>query len=298
MTGTIPLWDFDPQFLRKLEHVALVSRHPVAGPSTGPRRSTRHGSSAEFADFREYAPGDDLRRVDWNAYARLDRLFLRLFTAEEIATLTIFLDHSGSMAFGDPSKALMAARLAAAFSYVALFGHDHVAVAGWSDAIREYLPPQTGTQSVPRVWRFIARLMAMPAGRTEFSSLRMGGPLRRGGGLALVISDFLSDSDWRAGILALRAGGQEVTVVQVLAPDELRPDLAGDWELRDVETDASIEVTGTSRLLREYGERLGRHLDALREFCRAHRVGYVLVSSDERLEDTLLQRLQSAGIVT
>lgn len=298
MTGTTPLFGFDSAFLRKLEQVGLASRRPISGPSTGPRRSARHGSSAEFADYREYAPGDDVRRVDWNAYARLDRLFLRLFSAEEVATLTLFLDHSRSMEFGTPPKALAAARLAAVFSYIALFGHDHVAVAGWSDAVDQYLPPQSGTYAVARVWRFIDALMRRPEGNTDFRSLGRGGPQRHRGGLAVVLSDFLTESDWRAGLLALQASGQEVVVVQVLAREEIDPDLRGDWELRDVETGVTLEVTGTTRLLRRYQDSLAEHLAALRDFCRAHRIAYLLISADESIEETLLSRLQLSGIVT
>jgi len=114
----------------------------------------------------------------------------------------------------------------------------------------------------------------------------------------VVISDFLADSDWRTGLLGLQAGGQEVTVLQVLAADELDPDLHGDWQLRDVETGLGVDVTGTSSLMRQYRDSLGQHLASLRDFCRSHRIGYLLVSSDEALEDTLLQRLQTAGIVT
>jgi uncharacterized protein (DUF58 family) len=202
------------------------------------------------------------------------------------------------MRFGEPSKSLAAARLAAVFSYIALFGHDHVAVAGWTDAVDRYLPPQSGTQAVTRVWHFIDALMRRPEGATDFGSLRHGGPLRRRGGLAIVLSDFLTDSDWRAGLLALQAGGQEVVVVQVLARDELEPDLRGDWELRDVETGATLEVTGTSRLLRRYHESLREHLDVLQAFCRTHRMPYLLAGSDDSLEETLLRRLQTARILT
>jgi uncharacterized protein (DUF58 family) len=96
---------FDSAFLQKLERLALVNRRPMIGPSAGPRRSPRHGASVEFADYRDYSPGDDFRRIDWNAYARFERLFLRLYSAEEMTTLTLFLDHSASMRFGEPSPA-------------------------------------------------------------------------------------------------------------------------------------------------------------------------------------------------
>jgi uncharacterized protein (DUF58 family) len=296
MKEATPLFGFRSEFLRKLEQVALRSRRPLVGASAGPRRSPRHGSSSEFADFRDYAPGDDLRRVDWNAYARLDRLFLRLYSAEEVATLTLLLDRSHSMAFGEPPKALTAARLAAIFAYIALHGHDHVAVAGWSTAFDVYLPPQFGTRSIPRVWRFIESMMERPAGGTDVGVLRREGPYRRRGGLAIVLSDFLTESDWRGGLLGLRAANQEVTAVQILAPDELDPDLQGDWALRDVETGHTLEVTGSSRLLREYRAALKAHTAAIQAFCRSHGMAYVPIRSDANLEDTLLGRLQAAGL--
>src|SRR5579872_3998417 len=127
------LFDFDGAFLRRLERLTIQSTRTLLGQSSGPRRSPRRGSSVEFADFREYAPGDDLRRVDWKAYGRLDRLFIRLYQAEEISTVTILIDRSASMGFGDPPKSAFAAEIAAMFSYIALHSYDLVAVGGWGE---------------------------------------------------------------------------------------------------------------------------------------------------------------------
>jgi uncharacterized protein (DUF58 family) len=288
---------FDSAFLRRLEHVALVSRYATPGTSAGPRRSPRHGSSPEFADFRDYSPGDDLRRVDWNAYARLDRLFLRLYSAEEMATLSLYIDHSRSMSFGDESKLLMAGRLAAALAYVGLYSHDHVAVAGWSDSVDLYLPPQAGLQAVPRVWRFIERIMAAESGQTEFAALRRESRVRQRRGSAVVVSDFLTESDWRSGLLSLAAGNQEVTVLQVLSPEELDPTLRGDWELVDVETGSRVEVSISSRHLRHYRATLEGYLEEIRSFCHRQGMNYALIPSDERLEERFLGRLQGAGVL-
>lgn len=293
-----PFFGFDSQFLRKLEQVALTSRRPIPGPFSGPRRSPRYGSSPEFADFRDYTPGDDLRRVDWNAYARLDRLFLRLYTAEEMATLTLLLDTSRSMDFGDPRKSLTTARLAAIFSYIALHGNDRVAVAGWSSRVHQYLPPQVGTQAVSRVWRFIHQLQSTSSGSTDFAVLRSEGPFRRRAGLAVVLSDFLSDTDWRGGLLALRSAGQEVTALQILSRDELEPGLRGDWQLRDVESGATVEITSSQRLLRRYAEQLQAHLESIRDFCRRHDMVHIVIPSDDSLEHNVLRHLQRAGVLT
>jgi uncharacterized protein (DUF58 family) len=292
---------FDSAFLHRLERLAIMNRQPLQGPTAGPRRSPRHGASVEFADYRTYVPGDDFRHVDWNAFARLDRLFLRLYRAEEITIVTILLDHSGSMRFGQPTKALMAGRLAALLSYVALHNYDTVAVAGWGENIDRFLPSQSGKMAVPQVWRSIADLTRSasdsPAAHTDFASLRSFGKYRRGPGIAIVLSDFLSDSDWRAGLRSLRAAGQEVTAIQILAPEELAPPLRGDWKLVDAETGAQAEVTISPRLLRRYEEELERHTAAISEFCRREGIGFARLSSDVDLVGTVLRDLRSVGLL-
>src|SRR5947209_18631666 len=166
---------FDSAFLQRIERLSILNRQALRGPSAGPRSSPRHGGSVEFADFRNYVTGDDFRRVDWKAYARLDRLFLRLYRAEELAVITILLDHSGSMRFGEPSKALTAGRLAAILAYIALHNYDTVAVAGWGDRIDRYLPGQSGNAAIPGVWRTIAGLVDTPVPTTDFACLRSYG---------------------------------------------------------------------------------------------------------------------------
>jgi uncharacterized protein (DUF58 family) len=288
---------FDSAFLRKLERLSLASRHPVAGPSAGARRSTQYGASVEFADFRNYAAGDDFRRIDWNAYARLDRLFLRLYTAEQMTTVSIFIDHSPSMTFGAPPKVLTAARLAAILSYVALHDYDGVVVVGWGDRIDRQFPPQTGKKSIPRVWRAIADVADAPSGPTDFAALRDYGGSRGRAGLAIVLSDFLTDTDWRAGLRALRGKRLELSVVQILAPEELDPSLRGDWTLRDAETAGEVEVTISPRVLRRYRQELAAHTAALQEFCRRQAIAFVQVPSNVSLEDTVLQSLRRVGVL-
>lgn len=286
---------FDSAFLQRVERLSLVNRQALRGPSAGPRRSPRHGSSVEFADFRPYVTGDDFRHVDWKAFARLDRLFLRLYRAEELAVVTIFLDHSASMQFGAPTKALTAGRLAAILSYIALHNYDTVALAGWGDRIDRFLPGQSGNASIPAVWRTIAELVDTPAPATNFASLRTFGNYRRGHGIAVVISDFMTDSDWRGGLRSLRAAGQEVTVIQVLAPEEIDPPLRGDWKLVDSETGHHTEVTLSPHLLRRYREALEQHTADLYDYCRREGVAFLQMSSDADLASTVLTDLQAVG---
>jgi uncharacterized protein (DUF58 family) len=288
---------FDSAFLQRVERLSILNRQALRGPSAGPRSSPRHGASVEFADFRNYVTGDDFRRIDWKAYARLDRLFLRLYRAEELAVVTIFLDHSTSMNFGDPTKVLTAGRLAAVLSYIALKNYDTVAVAGWGDKIDAFLPGQSGGAAIPVVWRTLARLVDAPAPATDLACLRTYRQYRRGAGIAIVLSDFLTDSDWRSGLRSLRAAGQEVTVVQVLAPEEVEPPLRGDWKLVDAETGAETEVTLSPHLLRRYGEALERHTVALTEFCRREGIAFIRLSSDVDLTGTVIADLQAVGVL-
>lgn len=317
---------FDGAFLLKLERLALLSRRPVTGQNPGPRRSTSHGASVEFADFRDYASGDDFRRIDWNAYARLDRLFLRLYRAEQMTTLSLFLDHSSSMSFGEPTKALAAARMAAIFSFVALQNYDRVVVVGWSEKIDHRLPVQAGKRTIPQVWRFIADVMgerSTPStnhdttsaalgrnisttvadrlsgirGVTDFAALQDYARSHSGPGLAIVLSDFLTDTHWRAGLRALRGRGQEVSIVQILSPEELHPQLRGDWNLRDAETGAEVEVTISPRLLRRYQEELAAYTATIRDFCRRHDMAFVQLASSAAHSSDVLTTLRTVGIL-
>lgn len=288
---------FDSAFLQRIERLSILNRQALRGPSAGPRSSPRHGASVEFADFRNYVTGDDFRRVDWKAYARLDRLFLRLYRAEELAAITIFLDHSRSMDFGQPTKALTAGRLAAVLAYIALNNYDTVAVAGWGDTIDHFLPGQSGAGSIPAVWRTIAGLVDTPAPATDFACLRHFGNYRRGAGIAIVLSDFMTDSDWRAGLRSLRAAGQEVTAIQLLSPDEVSPPLRGDWKLIDAETGVQTEVTISPHLLDAYRDALEAHTADISDFCRREGIAFVRLSSDVDLAGTVITDLQSVGVL-
>jgi uncharacterized protein (DUF58 family) len=297
-----PSFGFDDAFLRRLEQLALRSRRPVVGPRAGPRRSPQHGSSVEFADFRQYLPGDDFRRIDWNAYARLDRLFLHLFSAEQMTSLTLFLDHSRSMGFGEPPKALASGRLAAILAYIALHRYDRVKVVGWARAVDCELPVRGGKGAIASTWKGIADVMSARDGNTDFDALRDYCRRRRDPGLVIVLSDFLTDSNWQGGLHALQASGKEVSVVQVLAPDELQPEMRGDWALVDAENGARVEVTVSPGLLRRYAEELASHTAALRDYCGQQGMGFVQISSaaicgDRWIEDGVLTLLREAGMV-
>src|ERR1051326_8121871 len=148
----------DAAFLKKLERLSLVTKRPFAGQMKGEKRSVKRGSSIEFADYREYALGDDLRYVDWNTVARLDKMFLKLFVEEEDLYLALLLDTSQSMDFGDPKKLHYAIRLAAALGYIGLSNYDRVSVQTYSAALGNPLPTQRGWGGVLPFFHYLERI--------------------------------------------------------------------------------------------------------------------------------------------
>jgi uncharacterized protein (DUF58 family) len=214
-----------------------------------------------------------------------------------MTTMTLFLDHSASMHFGAPSKAETAARVAAALSYVALSAYDRVAVVGYADKLDYSLAAQSGKHAVSRVWRSIADIAASPGRATDFAGLRTFARLRHSPGVAVVLSDFLTESDWRAGLSALQSAGQEVNVIQILAREEIEPSLRGDWTLQDVETGREVEVTMTARLLRRYNEELAAYTGALLDFCHQHDMPFAQIASDASIEELILRQLRLSGMV-
>jgi uncharacterized protein (DUF58 family) len=254
-----------------------------------------HGSSPEFADFRSYVEGDDLRRVDWNAYARLDQLFLRLHAGEEMGNLSLLLDRSASMHAGRPLKSHTAAKIAAALVYVALRSHDRVTLAGWSTSVDRLIPPQAGMRSLRLLWDCIEQILARPGGSTDFAALRSFRP--PGSGTVIVMSDFLSETNVRKGLHALAARGDRVAIIQVLSPEELHPDFSGDWQLIDVENDRAVDVTVAPRSIRRYLSNLAAHTEELQAICRRAGIVFLRFSSDAALDAELLPALLSSGVV-
>jgi len=297
----------EPSFIHRLDLLTLATGAPVRGSGIGGRRSPTVGASVEFRDFRTYSPGDDYRRVDWNTYARLERLFLRLYQAEENTCVTFLLDCSASMEQGaaaggaEGSKFRAAQRLAAALSYIALHGDDLVAVGALGERLAAYLPPRGGRQAAGEVWAFLERLAPSsrgPAGSDLAAALGGAAARARRGGLTFVLTDLLTTADWRRGLLALRAANQQVTLLQILSPDELSPSLRGDLALVDRETGARREVTLTAATVRAYQERLAAYTAAITAYCHGHGIAFLQLSSALSLDDVVLRVLRKNGVVS
>ena len=287
----------DPRFLKKLEGLSLVSKRVFAGQMQGEKRSPKHGSSVEFADFREYTAGDDLRYVDWKAYGRLDKLFLKLFLEEEDLSLHLLLDTSRSMEFGVPqSKADYARRVAAALGYVALSEYDRVSVAGFSAALGQILPPTRGKPGVMPFFQFLQARTPTGGGTNFGDALSRYAALARGGGIAVVLSDFF-DPSYERGLKALLARRFQIVLIHVLDVEEVHPTLTGDLRLLDAETGEAREVSVSPHLLAQYQAQLTTFCDGLHGFASRYGLDYVRTATDVPFEDVILTFLRRQGVL-
>jgi uncharacterized protein (DUF58 family) len=303
MSNLSPL--FDETFLRKVDRLSLVVRKRRSGQVRGERRSTKRGTSVEFADYRDYTKGDDLRRVDWNIYARLERPFVKLFEEEEDLTVHLLLDGSGSMdwprgAAAPTHKWLYARRTAAALGYIALGSGDRLTVAVLQESPAATPEPRFGPargkgQTLPLL-RFLAEGNA--EGETDLSqALHNYAFAARRPGLAVLISDLFSPSGYQDGLSTLLARGYEAIVLHVLSPEEANPPIAGDLKLVDVESHHEQEVSIDAGMRALYRQRLAAWQDENNRWCGQRGVAYVPVVTDTPFDELILSHLRRRGLV-
>ncbi len=286
----------DASILQRLDNLALLTRRPMASGRPGRRRSPMAGSSLEFADYRRYSPGDDFRRIDWRAYARLERLFLRVFEAEENITVTILLDCSDSMHQGTPAKISLATTTAAALAYVALKCEDSVIIGTLTDRLVGYRRVGSGKNSIWTVGAFLNQLPR--SGTTDLNrALYDIGRVVTSPGLTIIISDFLAPGGYQVGVRAVRQLRQEVALLQILSPDEIDPDIHGDWRLRDSEGSGNVDVSISSAILQAYQQRLADFTEELAAFAHTHMATYTLIPSDTLLIDVVQRLLRQIDLV-
>jgi uncharacterized protein (DUF58 family) len=302
-----------PALSARLDSLEVLSRKVFAGRLPGERRSRRRGSSVEFDDYRDYVPGDDLRRIDWNVFARLDRFFVKLFREEEDQALHVVLDASASMDAGTPGKIVFAQQLAMSLAWIGLASRSRVVVSVIAAPGRpalQQLAPVRGRASVRRVGAFLLERAWPPEGRSGsgtsdwIGALRALSLSRRGKGVMILLSDFLVRGDWRQGLNYLGAGGGfDVHCLQVLAPGEVEPEkesagaVIGDLRLTDVETGGATEVTVSSALLKRYKARLAEHIDSVHRACLARSMSHTVIRSDSDLKALLLEYLRRRGVL-
>ena len=286
---------FDAGFLRRIERLSIVARRTFRGSGSGERRARTHGASTEFRDHRLYAPGDDLRHLDWNLLARHDRLHLKRFHDEQDVRVHLVLDASASMDLGRPSKFDAARRLVAALGWMALTGRDQVvlhALGGRGDAPPPPLQGRAGTQ---RLLRWLESLAPEGPVDLEEALVEIGRRARRPG-IVFVVSDLLSAGAAR-GLERLAAGGHQVQAVHLLAPDEREPSVEGDLALVDCETGREVMVSVSPRLLQLYRETLAGLEQELAAAARRCGAVVTAASSDEAPEDLVFRKLRVQGLL-
>jgi uncharacterized protein (DUF58 family) len=284
-----------PDILQALERLAIPSRRAALGAGAGPRRSRRHGSSLDLADYRAYTPGDDIRRLDWSAYARLGRLFMRLYAGEEDACVTLWVDTSASMAWDLAGKQRPARAIAGALGFLALAAEDRAGCAGFAGGIVGRAGPMRGKRSAPRLWSALADLAS--GSRTDWGAVA-GAAATFPSGIAVVISDFLSEVEMiRPALSSLRRAGNELLLVQVLSAGELRPALRGELRLVDAETGAALEVTLGQAALDAYHLARAKHTRALSKLAASYGARLVSVDGGVPLRQLLLEELVRARLL-
>jgi uncharacterized protein (DUF58 family) len=295
-SGTVPSTLLSPQLLAQLERLELVSRKIFRGRMKGERRSRRKGQSVEFADFRNYVPGDDLRFVDWNLFARLDKLFLKLFLEEEDLHFYALIDTSLSMDFGEPTKLFYAKQLAAALGFIGLCRADRVKIEVLGASRGQPGPVLRGR---PSLWRMLEYLNGIDTGRNvPLATGIKDFCLRNSGkGILVLISDLLDKSGYETAFRFLLTQQMDVYVVHVLSQEELEPDVKGDLRLVDCEDSDVAEITVSRPLLARYQRTLAAFIDGAREFCTRRGMSYLMTSTQTPVEQLVSNYLRRRGLV-
>ncbi|MFV1968107.1 MAG: DUF58 domain-containing protein [Pirellulaceae bacterium] len=285
-----------PQLLQQLVRLELVSRKVFRGRLKGERRSRRKGQSVEFADYRNYVPGDDVRFIDWNLYARLDRLFLKLFLEEEDLHFYALIDASTSMDFGTPSKMHFAKQLAASLGFIGLCRADRVKVEPLGASRTAPGPVLRGRRNL---WRMLDYLDGVEPGiNISLADAVKEFCLRNSGqGILVLISDLMDKSGYETALRFLLTQQLDVYVIHVLSPEELEPDLRGDLKLVDCEDADIAEITASRPLLNRYQQTLASFVTGVREFCTRRGMTYVMTSSETPIEQMVTNYLRQRGLV-
>lgn len=285
----------DAEFIRKLEQLSLVSRKIFTGRMKGERRSKKRGFSVEFADYRDYSHGDDLRFIDWNAYGRLDRLFIKLFMEEEDLHVHILLDTSESMSFGKPTKMEHARKVAAALAYIALSGLDRVGVYGLTHSGLLKFPLTRGKKQMWKLFDFIVNLPCEGGTALEVACKRFA-VAHPGKGVLVVLSDFLDKEGYETALKYFLYEKMDVFVLQIMAEEEVNPTYVGDLKLVDVEDADIAEVSITETLLRNYKRNVRAYCATLKDFCTKHGFNYLFAPTSVPFDQLVLNYLRSAGL--
>lgn len=293
---------FDSAFLAKLEQLHLLARRLFRGEQRAERRSRQLGSSLEFADYREYSEGDELRAIDWPAYARLERLFVKLYEQEQDLAVCFLVDVSASMRWQPEggagfTKLDTARRITAALAYIALANLDRVSVHFFADGVVGELGVMRGKAQFHSVLDFLRDPPAKAGPTNLLASTRVFSQRQKRGGIVFVLSDFFDPAGYEEPLAMLQHGQFEVHTIQILDPAELSPAATGDLRLLESETGESLEVTANEAVLARYREEITAYNAALEAFCGKRAIGHATVTCDLPFEDVVLKTLRDGAIL-
>ncbi len=287
---------FDADFLRRLEYLDVVARKILQGRIRAERMTSKRGTSVEFEDYRHYTPGDDLRYLDWNVFGRLEELFLKLFREEENLHMTVLLDCSQSMAFGQPDKFLYARQIAAAIAYIGMSNLDDANVRPFARDMADAAERLRGKGKVKVLFPFLTELRH--GGETDMRrAFKRYVALERRRGVVVLVSDLYDRDGVVPALRYLKSRKHEVFVIHVMDKDEVDPPLRGDLRLVDSETQSYKDITVTDALRARYKQAFEGHAHTVETYCRSAEVGYVRALTQVPFDTLVLKILKRGGLV-
>ncbi|MGL6194725.1 MAG: DUF58 domain-containing protein [Thermoguttaceae bacterium] len=288
---------FDSEFMKKLEYLSLVSRRIFRGQLLAQKRTRQMGGGVEFADHRDYAPGDDLRYLDWNVFARFESQLIKRFEEEEDLHVYFFLDCSKSMAFGTPNKFDYAKQIVAALAYIALADLDRISVVAFDSKIRDVFPLIRGKQHILSLLRFLEKCET--SGETTDLQNVVGDFVHRKQrtGLAVVVSDLFDPNGYQKGVDSLRYRHYEPNIIQVHDLREAEPQLRGDLELIDIEGGGARNVTISETILRRYKKKFAEFLDEIKHYCVGYGLNCTISQTSIPFDELILRMMRESAAV-
>lgn len=278
----------DPAFIKRLEKLSLLSKKIFAGKVQSLRRSTHKGYSPEFADYRSYNHGDDLRYIDWSIYARLEKLLIKLFVAEEELSLNILVDNSKSMCCPDDAKLLYAKKIAAALSYISISNLDRVGISAFSQGLSIRVLPSRGKKHFYTCLHYLDGMREEQGTNINKALIDFANAVNNPG-VVVIISDFYDPAGYERGLDYLRYKKYDIIVIQLISPNERNIDMQGDLRLTDVETDEFLDVTVTEKLINMYNKEFNDLCGNLEKFCLSRGITYLNTLSDQDFEELILK---------
>lgn len=289
-----------PEFMVQLDRLDVRSRKMLRGTVQGERRSKKRGASVEFADYRNYVVGDDLRRIDWNLYARLDKLFLRLFMEEEDLSVSLVLDTTASMDYGEPNKLRYAKQMTAALGYIALTHYNRLNLYSFTDTVNGTAEGMRGRRPIPRMVDWLNQQQPAPGSGNLSAVCKKLAMLNQRPGVVVLVSDFFDKGDLSAALRYLAGDRYDAYAIQLLSPQEVDPakgGVVGDLKLTDLEDGDTAEVSVSAAFLKKYRANLEAYCQHVRETCTKRGLSYMTATTDVAVELVVLKYLRERGLL-